>query len=275
MTRQKPQRGVLSSGGAEVLQVRHKRDRYEPTKILRVSDIKPRANTTTRLLSARHLIELAESIAAVGLLEPLVIDRDDCLLAGGHRLGACLLLCADPRERGARLLELCADGPEKIDPALLNLAQSLPAVYALDPDKIPTRVINFSSLRDPGRALLIEATENEKRRDYTPTEVRTLYRRLLDQGYVDRRGRLAVGEKAAQPTLAVIIGKSIRTVQRMLAATDEAVNATPVVSDAVEQRKKSERRLIKSTQHYLTQHSVSTARREAAQALLAALLDPR
>lgn len=44
--------------------------------------------TNTRKLRQSHVIALAESIALLGLLEPIVVDRGGKLLAGGHRLAA-------------------------------------------------------------------------------------------------------------------------------------------------------------------------------------------
>ena len=44
--------------------------------------------TNTRELQQQHVAALAESIAVLGLLEPLVVDQGGRLLAGGHRLAA-------------------------------------------------------------------------------------------------------------------------------------------------------------------------------------------
>src|SRR3712207_422263 len=44
--------------------------------------------TDTRSLQSQHVTQLAESIAVLGLIEPLVVDRRGRLLAGGHRQAA-------------------------------------------------------------------------------------------------------------------------------------------------------------------------------------------
>ncbi len=49
-------------------------------------------SSDTRPLNPRHVESLAESIAVLGLIEPLVLDNQGRLLAGGHRLEAIRLL---------------------------------------------------------------------------------------------------------------------------------------------------------------------------------------
>ena len=143
----------------------------------------------TRELKDQHVSELADSIAVLGLLEPLVVDSKGRVLAGGHRKAAILLL-----------------------------SERDPQVYAqLFPnDLVPVRVMDFDASQQPERALSVEIAENEKRRDYTALEARTLAERLRNAGYVDVKGRPAKGEKALRPALEVIMGKSLRTVRRYL-----------------------------------------------------------
>lgn len=148
----------------------------------------------TRELSEQHVNALAESIAVLGLLEPLVVDRRGRLLAGGHRKAAIFVV----KEQS----------PEAY-------AQHFPT------DLVPVRVLEFDADEDPDLALQIEVTENEKRRDYTPDEVRALADRLRNSGYTDVKGRPAKGEKALRTALEVVIGKSIRTVRRYLNEADE------------------------------------------------------
>lgn len=154
-------------------------------------------NSDTRDLSSQHVSELAESISVLGLLEPLVVDRKGRLLAGGHRKAAVFVL-----------------------------KEASPDLYAkhFPNDLIPVRVVDFDADESPDLALQIEVTENEKRRDYTPGEVRAIAERLRDAGYVDVKGRPAKGTKALRPALETIIGKSIRTVRRYLnEAVEESV----------------------------------------------------
>jgi len=59
--------------------------------VLLLDAIKPRSQDT-RPLNEAHVESLAESIAVLGLIEPLVTDQSGRLLAGGHRLAAIALL---------------------------------------------------------------------------------------------------------------------------------------------------------------------------------------
>lgn len=154
----------------------------------------------TRPLRQQHVQELVESIGVLGLLEPLVVDLKAQLLAGGHRLAAIRVIKEE--------------NPDAY-------AQHFPG------GKIPVRVMEFNADEEPERALECEIAENEKRRDYTPSEVRSLAERLLAFGYVDPRGRPPKGTKALRPALEVIVGKSIRTVQRYLnqeSTTDDTLS---------------------------------------------------
>lgn len=145
--------------------------------------------TNTRELRQSHVEALAESIAVLGLLEPLVVDNRNRLLAGGHRLAAIKLL-------------------SEINPDSYN--QHFPK------EMVPVQVMPFDTETEPERAFQVEVAENEHRRDYTPAEVRALADRLRANGYVDQPGRPIKGTKALRPALEVIIGKSLRTVQRYL-----------------------------------------------------------
>ena len=51
----------------------------------------------TRPLNEDHVQALSESIAVLGLLEPLVVDKRSRLLAGGHRLAALYVLRNDEK----------------------------------------------------------------------------------------------------------------------------------------------------------------------------------
>ena len=139
----------------------------------------------TRELNQIHVKNLAESIAVLGLLEPLVVDRRFRLLAGGHRKAAIVIL---------RLTE-----PELYEQHFPN-------------DRVPIRMMPLDAEEEPEKALQCEVAENEKRRDYSPAEVRTLAQRLKASGFVELRGRPKRGQKALMPALSVVVGKSIRRI---------------------------------------------------------------
>jgi ParB family transcriptional regulator, chromosome partitioning protein len=156
--------------------------------VMRFDQIKDR-KIDTRPLDPAHTEQLAESIAVLGLLEPLVVDIKGVLLAGGHR---------------------------KL--AMSQIREHSPDAYATQfpGEMIPVRVMPFDAERDPDLALQIEISENEKRRDYTPAEIRALAERLRESGYTDVPGRPAKGEKRLRPAIEVIVGKSLRQVRRIL-----------------------------------------------------------
>ena len=148
----------------------------------------------TRPLNTSHVESLAESIAVLGLIEPLVTDSQGRLLAGGHRLAAI---------------------------ALLKEQQPQAFVERFPSAQIPVRMLPFDAEVDPDLALQVEVAENEKRRDYTSTEVKAVADRLRAAGYSDVKGRPRKGDKPLMPALQVIIGKSLRTVQRYLSEDEE------------------------------------------------------
>jgi ParB family chromosome partitioning protein len=176
-------------------------DTPSSTASLSIDTITERLEGDTRPLNPTHVEELANSIAIVGLIAPIAVDNQGRLLAGGHRRAAILLL----REQ---------------DPEAY--VKQFPA------GQVPIRRYDFDSQAEPDKALAIEASENEKRRDYTPTEVRAIADRLRAAGYRDAPGKPKKGEKALRPALELIIGKSIRQVRRYLndSADNLAENGT-------------------------------------------------
>jgi ParB family chromosome partitioning protein len=143
----------------------------------------------TRPLNPKHVEDLQESVAVLGLIEPLVVDQNAVLLAGGHRLAAIKLL-------------------QQQDPEAFSLQ--------FPDNEIPVRVIPISADAEPERALQIEVAENEHRRDYTPAEVRKIADNLLKDVYSDATGRPPTGTKTLMPALSTVIGKNIRTIHRYL-----------------------------------------------------------
>ncbi|MBD2096813.1 ParB N-terminal domain-containing protein [Trichocoleus sp. FACHB-591] len=164
-------------------------DTPSSTATLSVDSIIDRVDGDTRPLNPAHIEALADSIAVVGLIAPIAVDSRGRLLAGGHRRAAIALLREQDSESFAKQFP---DG------------------------QVPIRRYDFDSETEPDKALAIEATENEKRRDYTPTEVRAIADRLRAAGYRDAPGKPKKGEKALRPALELIIGKSIRQVRRYL-----------------------------------------------------------
>jgi ParB family transcriptional regulator, chromosome partitioning protein len=158
-----------------------------PISIL-LEEITDRPGGDTRPLNQPHVEALAESIAAVGLIQPIAVDIKGNLLAGGHRRAAISHLSV-------------------FDPEAFNNHFG---------SGIPIRRYDFDASQDTEMALAIEATENEKRRDYTLEEVKDLAERLKLAGYNYTSGRPKKGQKSLIPSLSVIVGKSDKTIRRYL-----------------------------------------------------------
>jgi len=192
----------------------HQQDQIAETKsqedrqnrsVIPLNQIQPRV-TDTRPLRLHHVEALAESIAGLGLIEPLVVDRHNVLLAGGHRLAAIALL----KEHK----------PEKF------------SEYFAD-ELVPVRVMPFEADAEPELALQVELAENEKRVNYSREQIEKLAVRLRELNYKETRGRPKKGEKALGPALAVAIGVSTRYVRKILneenaPSTQKNRNSVPI-----------------------------------------------
>jgi len=184
------------------------------TASIPITSVRDRSGNGTRQLDPVHVVALLESIGALALLEPLVLDRQHRLLAGAHRRAACLLLSeADSIKRRDLFIAMAGKSKVKGMDALVVRVQNVnrsgwESEHA--DGQVPVRVIDIDAAKNPDEALRVELGENGNRKDYSRDEVLALAGRLRATGYVDRRGRPKRGEKAMQPALAAIIGKSIR-----------------------------------------------------------------
>jgi ParB family chromosome partitioning protein len=169
-----------------------------------LDEIVPRISST-REINPKHVEALAESIAVLGLIEPLALDIKNRLIAGGHREQALLLLRENDRT-------------------------SFDTQF---PDgTIPVHILPFDAEEDPDLALQCEIAENEKRRNYSKEEVEGLADRLIKAGYIKTKGRPRSGEKSLMPALSAVIGVSTRQLQRILKPKPQE-SATNVVLSQV------------------------------------------
>lgn len=161
-----------------------------------LDDIQDR-QSNTRDLNQQHVSALAESMSVVGLIEPLVVDQDGVLLAGGHRRAA-----------------------------ILRLREQLPEQYEqhFSNNQVPARFMAFKASEEPDRAIEVEIAENEQRLNYSRAEVLAIAEQLKAAGYSSTPGRPKKGEKRLKPALSAIFGKSLRTVERYLA--EESADTT-------------------------------------------------
>jgi len=190
--------------------------------VIPLASILSRPNPGTRRPDAMSVLELAESIAAIGLLEPIVIDRGGRLVAGQTRFEALRLLAAlTPEAREAMLRLHLGSLQDELPENVALRVKALSLTSAIDVDQVPVRRLGLDAASEPNLALAAEVAENEHRRAYTRDEIIQLADRLRGAGFVDRAGRPKKNEKALRPALSAIVGKSRRTVERILTGEAE------------------------------------------------------
>ncbi len=185
-----------------------------------VSTIKDRPGGDTRPVNPAHVVALAESIGAVGLLEPIVVDAHLLLLSGANRKEECALVAeADDNKRRTVFLKMVNGS------SVAGLDDLVHRVHVLDRSvwtqrhadgRVPVRIITIDSAKDTNGALKVELSENEQRRNYSKAEILELVVRLRTAGFVDRPGRPRHGERPLRPALAAIIGRSGRFLRELL-----------------------------------------------------------
>ena len=177
----------LQSGKAQSVtdaRMGHKTKAARDVAVMPLDDVLGRVGgIDTRRPEPEALDALEQSLEALGLLEPLVVDKAGRLLAGKTRLMA--------------LRRLKAKNPER---------------WAL----VPVRRMDFDAEAEPARALAVEVAENEQRTPYTAAEVKTLAERLRAAGFRATAGRPRKGEKALLPALGAVVGKSKRSLLYIL-----------------------------------------------------------
>lgn len=161
---------------------------------LPLEKIQERATEDTRALNEQMVADIKDSIRVIGLIQPIAIDKENRLLAGGHRRAA--------------LFSLQQESPDEFE--------------GLFPQGIPCRRFNFDSATDPELALKVEVEENEKRRNYTKKEVLLVAERLQQHGFSAERGR--GNTKPLYPELMRIFGASRSTVQRILREPNRSID---------------------------------------------------
>ena len=206
-----------------------------------------RPDGDTRPVDPLHVLGLAESIVAVDLLEPLVVDKKNRLIAGAHRLAAIRLLAAP--DRAAEFKTLITSPLPGNQGVINDRLQALPQIQAKW-QVIPVRRLPFDAQENRSAALAAEVAENERRRDYTKAEIKKLAERLKNSGFRHTVGRPKVGEKS----LVTIVGKSRATIWRMLSEGSEIVSSETISDPVVQVIKKIEGaiRLLEGHEQFLS-----------------------
>lgn len=216
--------------------------------ILPLTSIQPRPGGDSRLLKPDHILNLAESIVAVGLVEPPTVDCRGRLLAGAHRVAALRLLQADTRARVEMWVKLTGATRNQPTPKQQSDLNRLTVLTPLGQQEIPVMILPFDATQDPAMALAIETSENTQRRSYSKQEIMTLATRLKDAGFVERQGRPRTGEKALRPALALVLGKSDNTVRRWLGVLQDTPKTCP--NGQVSELRNLEKKLLRAVTSY-------------------------
>lgn len=232
------------------------------TRVMRLADIGDRYSADTRPLDPFHIVDLAESIA-FRLIHPPTVDSQGRLVVGGHRRAAAILLTTPAEERGKTLFELCPESQEQITPALMELAQNLPTEHNIDPERFVVLVDDHDSSQDTLRARILEATENTHRKAYKRDEIRAIHKWVTqDERFVEidaRGGRPPEGKFSAKKAVALMIGRSPKTVQRALNEGKHG-QASKLTKEqkAEEEERRDRERLIIAIDRYLSRHAAAT-----------------
>jgi ParB family chromosome partitioning protein len=223
------QSGAAEAGRAQAKQAQDWLEREQAERgTLALDAIQPRPAGDSRTLKPYYLIDLAESIAAVGLIEPPVVDSNDRLLDGSHRVAALRLLATtDPTARAQQWLNLAGWESIRLSTKQTACIERLQGLATWVVEQVPVMRLPFDAVAEPDRALAVETSANTQRRDYTREELLLLVQRLRAAGYVEHEGRPRVSEKALRPALSIILGKSSNTVRRWLGVLNDTAKTCP------------------------------------------------
>lgn len=266
-------RGVVGKGGAkEVVRRRQPKTIQSEAGVVPLTKISARIGDATRGLNLDHVADLAESIHALGLIQPIAVDSDGHVIAGGHRLAAMRVLAAPAGERTSVALDQVGQAEvDRITAKPLERLSHLPdGTGAFNPSRVPVRVYDIKAGDAKAEALAMEVAENEKRRDYSRQEVIGLWERLGAAGYRVTPGKPKKGQKPALPLMRAVIGKSERHIKRMIKQA-ESKDKVPYVPLSEEVDRKH---LRQSAQRYLKRHGedLDSSTKNAIEIMLAHLI---
>lgn len=201
---------AANTTAAESILFRQNEDR----SLIPLERINDRPDGDTRPLNQEHITELVNSIAVLGLISPLTVDRNYKLLAGAHRRAA--------------LQELSIIQPERY--------------RELFGGGVPVRVMDFDAVSNPVDALQVEVEENTQRRNYTVKEIKEAARKLENAGYERLRGRPAPGQKSLNRELMNVFRLSRRRITEILNTESErSEHPCSLLSDLRAYLKKTEK----------------------------------
>jgi len=241
---------ALASGSTPPRPVAPGPAEWLPLERIRVRD------DAVRPVNEAHALDLALSIAAVGLIHFPVVNAADELLAGGQRRAALELLQAFRTMTAADLRRMYAafappgddiDGvPALTDEQVALLQGGFERHFARG---VPVHRIDTSALPVAAQALTIESIENEKRLDFSKADLAVIVEKLKTAGFRDKVGRPRAGERTLAGDFEAITGKSRRTVFRLL---EELRGAAPKAAASDRSPSETSRTLARRlTEHLL------------------------
>jgi hypothetical protein len=185
-----------------------------------LADIQLRPNGNRRPLDLREMLYRAESIDAVGLIEPIVVDKDARLIAGLHRLEAFKLLNLDSyEEKLAHLDELSIETGMKLNQDMKDQLKNFGKGFSKHHSKgiVPTYIrkdLDWSKNKKSCES--VEGAENHQRHnkiDLSP--VFKTIESLKGRGYeVMGRGKPKKGQKSLSQGLVQAYGCTDRQALR-------------------------------------------------------------
>jgi ParB family chromosome partitioning protein len=181
--------------------------------------------SSIRKVNPTEAMRRALSIAELGLLQNLVVDRDHVLIAGDHRRAALQTLrdVAGDLEKASDALLASGVVPADAgrgDPAFVAMAELLAGGWTKHGfgKGIKVQVLDVSFATEPTRARLAEIAENEQRHNFTADDVKTAREVLLQAGFTEVRARPRKGEVPLMSALERMFSASRKTILKMLAA---------------------------------------------------------
>lgn len=186
-----------------------------PVKFLDVDDIKNREKDI-RPLHVAHVVDLAMSFVAVGMLHFPIVDQHNVLLAGGHRKEAVALLKA-MRDAPLEQIRETFDRNPVDDPLSDSDVAKIQGAYDRHfKNGLIVHVFDTTGLDEVSIRREVEFIENDHRKDFTKEEIKQYVVDLEAAGYKRTEGRPKPGQRVLSVELARIIGKSRATVFRVL-----------------------------------------------------------
>jgi ParB family chromosome partitioning protein len=201
--------------------------------------------SSIRKVNPTEAMKRAVSIAELGLLQNLVVDRDNVLIAGDHRRSALQILkdVAGDADKAAHALVdagLVSKDTGLGDPALVAMADLLARGWSKHgfANGVKVQVLDVSFATDPTRARLAEIAENEQRHNFSAEEVKAARELLLASGFTEVKARPRKGEVPVMSALERMFSASRKTIIKLLSepstpAPAPAPSPTADLDDAV------------------------------------------